>query len=971
MSKTEIPLEQIFKLEGQLELSGSNHPIYLNDPGQAWFIASGKVDVFSIRMEKGQPAGARFYFFTVNAGEMMLGLDSDRYGNEKALLAVGSAGAIILRLELPRLMECTKKVSHKEEVAHLMDGWVQGLLFGVSKNINPETLLLLEPDIQTRIPDHTKFGSRKGVCWIRMLTGNGLILGMSEINEKYSSNLIPLTRDSWIQTIEESTVSTFTTIKALEEGSFWSDLDHFYEMIFFCEFLNTRLELVDEINRLAEKSAELDSRKEHALYRIASVINNIIDSTFHDTGQTPLITACQHIARYSGISLKIPEISDKEKLQALTVKDIARSSHFMVRQVALPEKWWSRDCGPLLAHTIDGNQPVALLPSAGNRYIAFNPEIPGQIDVSREFADTLRPSTYQFYRPFPHKAIHWHDLLKFSLKGIRTDFYTVLGAAVAGGFCTLLLPVLSGVIFDKLIPRSNYQELVLFAFALFTGALAIALFQLVKSFALIRMETRIDFQVQAALWDRILAMPASFFKKYSSGELASKANSVTVLRKMLSNTVIHAIVTSIFGIFNYFLLFAYDPLLAILTSVLLLLSLAMFGYYGIKIQRQQRLIIQLQNQISGLLIQFLSSISKIKIAGAEIPAFALWADRFSQFKRSAIKVKIYSNILQVFMSVLPVIVSMVVFGIIAGDKDRSLSTGEFMAFFTALTVTVAIILQMGMSGIALFTSLPLFENIRPILETLPENVNVKHEILALRGEVEINHINFRYEPDGPLVLRDLSMHVLPGEYVAIVGPSGSGKSTLLRLLLGLEIPENGAIYYDRQDLSNIDPSSVRRQIGSVLQDTRLAPGNIFSNIIGVSNATMDEAWEAARMVGLDEDIRQMPMGMFTIVSDGLSTLSGGQRQRILLARAIVANPRILFLDEATSALDNETQRTVSGSLENIQATRLVIAHRLSTIRNADKIYVVDNGQVMETGTFDQLMNNAGHFADLVKRQLID
>jgi ATP-binding cassette subfamily C protein len=531
-----------------------------------------------------------------------------------------------------------------------------------------------------------------------------------------------------------------------------------------------------------------------------------------------------------------------------------------------------------------------------------------------------------------------------------------------------MLPVLTGFLFDRIIPLSDFSGLFLVAFAMFVSALAIGLFQVVRSFAMIRVETKIDFQLQNALWDRILNLPVAFFKRFSSGDLASKANSLSVLRKILSSTVIYAIVSGTFGLFNYFVLFVYDPGLALMTTLILLLSMVLLVYTGVKIMKNQRNIIQQQNYISGLLIQFFYSISKLKIAGSEIAAYAMWADKFSKVKKATLKVKRYSNGLQLFMAALPVVATLFLFATISFNKKATLSTGEFMAFFTAFTMTITIILQVGMAGISLFTAIPLFENVKPILETLPENVKFKHEAPVLQGEIELNHVSFRYDPESPLVLKNISLHIGPGEYVAIVGPSGSGKSTLLRLLLGFESPENGAVYYDRQDLANLDPASIRRQIGSVLQETRLAPGNILSNITGTSSATMDDAWNAARKAGLDQDIHQMPMGMFTIVSDGLSTLSGGQRQRVLIARALVANPRILLLDEATSALDNETQRKVAQSLDNIPTTRLIIAHRLSTIKNADRIFVIDNGQLVEEGTYEELMKKNGYFYELVKRQ---
>jgi ABC-type bacteriocin/lantibiotic exporter with double-glycine peptidase domain len=300
-----------------------------------------------------------------------------------------------------------------------------------------------------------------------------------------------------------------------------------------------------------------------------------------------------------------------------------------------------------------------------------------------------------------------------------------------------------------------------------------------------------------------------------------------------------------------------------------------------------------------------------------------------------------------------------------------MSTGEFMTFFTALTITVVGCMSASAAIISFFLVIPLFDNVKPILEALPENFQAKPASPTLQGEIDIANLSFRYHEKLPLVLKNVSIHVNPGEFVAIVGPSGSGKSTLLRLLLGFEAPETGTICYDRHDLSMVDAESIRRQVGTVLQTSQLSPGTIYSNIAGMTDTTLDDVYEVACMASLGEEIELMPMGMFTSISEGISTLSGGQRQRILIARALVTRPRILFLDEATSALDNKTQQMVGKSLEGLNASRVVIAHRLSTVINADQIFVMENGEIVESGTYAQLQDQGGKFAELVRRQMIE
>src|SRR4029077_10157335 len=200
--------------------------------------------------------------------------------------------------------------------------------------------------------------------------------------------------------------------------------------------------------------------------------------------------------------------------------------------------------------------------------------------------------------------------------------------------------------------------------------------------------------------------------------------------------------------------------------------------------------------------------------------------------------------------------------------------------------------------------------------------------------------------------------IATGDYVAVVGPSGSGKSSLFRLLLGFERAEAGTVFYDGKALNTLDISAVRRQLGVVLQDTKLATGSLYENICGGVDLPLEVAWEAARLAALDADIKQMPMGMHTMVAEGINTLSGGQRQRIMIARAIARMPRILLFDEATSALDNQTQSVVANSLQRFAVTRIVIAHRLSTIRSADRIVMLMGGKIAQTGSFEELIAQA-------------
>ncbi len=482
-----------------------------------------------------------------------------------------------------------------------------------------------------------------------------------------------------------------------------------------------------------------------------------------------------------------------------------------------------------------------------------------------------------------------------------------------------------------------------------------------------------DADIQAAVWDRVLKLPMAFFKKYSAGDLAVRINGVNTIRQQLSGATVTSILTGIFSGFNFALLFYYSIPLAFLASILVLVAIVItltLGYLKLRYDRQ---LTEVMGRISGMVLQHLHGIAKLKVSGAETRAFANWAKDFALQEKLSFKSGTVQNLAEAIFSTLPLLMSIIIFAAIATltlkQQGAVMTTGEFIAFNSAFGSFLYASLQLSSTIFSVLNLIPIYERAKPILQTLPEGDQLTVDPGELSGGIEVANVSFFYTQDGPATLDNLSIMVAPGEFVAIVGPSGSGKSTLIRQLLGFEKPASGAIYYDGKNLADLDLRAVRRQFGVVLQNGQLLTGDIFTNIVGSSSLTHEDAWEAVRLCGLEEDIKAMPMGMFTMVSEGSSTISGGQRQRILIARAIVHRPRILLFDEATSALDNRTQSVVSKSLEQLKATRIVIAHRLSTIINADRILVMHEGKIVQQGKYEELLNVEGPFKKLAWRQI--
>jgi NHLM bacteriocin system ABC transporter ATP-binding protein len=645
-----------------------------------------------------------------------------------------------------------------------------------------------------------------------------------------------------------------------------------------------------------------------------------------------------------------------------------------VRTVLLKGEWWQEDVGPLLAIREEGKIPVALLPRSPSSYELYNPVDNQRIRVTPEVAASLQAFAYMVYRPFPPRKLGVMDLLKFGLPFCRRELTMISVMGAAAGILGTITPIATGVVFDRLIPGAERNQLILTAVFLLLIAMGTAMFNFARSFSLLRMEGKLDAILEAAVWDRLLSLPVSFFRNYSSGDLAQRSMGIMAIRQALTGATSNSLFSAVFSIFSFFLLFYYSVSLALVALGLVLVAFLVTTICGVLQVRAQRDMATVSGKISSALLQFISGIAKFRVSGTENRVFSVWAKDFSRKKKIATKARSISNVMAIFYAMFPTICLGVIFCVqqmlTPKTEAEKLTTGEFLAFFSAFSQVLAGAIAVSAAIIAAVAVLPQYERAKPILQSIPEVTEEKTRPGKLTGAIEISHITFRYKPDAPPVLRDVSINVRPGEFVAIVGPSGSGKSTLLRMLLGFEAPESGGVYFDGQDLSGLDVQEVRRQMGVVLQSSRPISGSIYQNIVGSAQLTVEDAWEAARLAGIDEDIKKMPMQLHTYLSDGGGGISGGQRQRLMIARAIAGRPSILLFDEATSALDNQTQAIVSRSLETLQATRVVIAHRLSTIMNANRIFVMDKGEVVQAGTYQELIEQDGIFRELAKRQML-
>ena len=675
-----------------------------------------------------------------------------------------------------------------------------------------------------------------------------------------------------------------------------------------------------------------------------------------------------------GMAMKIDlglEFITKEQMDFLKeLPEISQALGMPYRQVALRGKWWQKDNGPLLAYMEADHRPVALIPLSPGKYQLKDPQTNDSVIVSQKTAQAIKPFAYTFYRPFPSKKIgFWEMVLELFKPLWKMDLVIVFAMGIMGGILAMIFPFATGIIFDEIIPEAQGPQLIYVGMFLIIAAISKLLFEFVQHFAMQRIEVQIDEQMQASIWDRVLSLPVGFFKDYSVGDLAMKIMNLGAIRQTLSEVVLSSVFSVIFSIPSILLLFYYDKRLAMQAMSLTLLAMVIsFVFAQLKASYNKKEI-DLGNKLSGLVFELIGGIKKFRASGSERRAFALWAKEFSRLRRITYRSQLLSNGFLVFYDIFPLLVSMIIF-IWVTRPGSDITLGRFIAFNAAFTSVLISVLALTDGLMVMSQIVPVFKSASPILESLPEYKEINQCPGRLKGEIEINQVSFKYAADSPLVLKDISFHIKPGEFVAIVGESGSGKSTLLRILLGFEKPMIGKVYYDGQDLEEIDIRKVRKQLGVVLQNSRLMAGDIYSNIVGSHpHLTLEDAWEAARKAGIEEDIRNMPMGMQTILAEEGGGLSGGQSQRLSIASAIASKPRILYFDEATSALDNQTQRLVGESLEQLKVTRLVIAHRLSTIINCDRIIVLSQGEIVEQGSYQELLKQGGVFKEMVKRQI--
>ena len=681
-------------------------------------------------------------------------------------------------------------------------------------------------------------------------------------------------------------------------------------------------------------------------------------------------SAIEEILKYYHCKEKLEELPPQIKTVDEQIEYRMRPFGIKSRSVTLDKGWYRHAVGAMLGTLKEDGSAAALIPGKLSGYRLIDIKTGKQLRLNRKTEGLLDKEAVCFYEPLPQKALTMRDLLKFMMKQLSVSdialYLLLMGLSAALG---LLSPMFTKWLFGDVLKSGDLQVLISLAVFMVCFSVSQLCFSAFQGLINSRIGIKQNIAVQAAVMNRVMSLPPSFFKKYSAGELSQRSAYVQSLCSTLFGTIGTTGLTSLFSLIYIGQIFVFAPSLvvpALLITLVTLIISVVTVFAQMKITREK---MELSAKTSGLTYSTITGIQKIKLAGAEKRMFSRWARLYSGEARLEYNPPVFLRLSGTISIAVSLAGTLILY---AAAVKNHVSVADYYAFNTAYGMVSAAFMSVVSIAVTIANIKPTLEMARPIMETEPEIHEGKENITSLRGGIELSHVSFRYDEAMPNVIDDLSLTVKPGEYLAVVGSTGCGKSTLMRLLLGFETPQKGSIFYDKRDISKLDLESLRRRIGSVTQDGKLFLGDIYSNIvITAPELGMDAAWEAAEIASIADDIRRMPMGMHTMISEGQGGISGGQRQRLMIARAVAPKPKILMFDEATSALDNITQKNVSDAIDKLKCTRIVIAHRLSTIQHADRIIYLDGGRIVEEGTYAELIAKNGYFAELVERQRLD
>ena len=931
-------------------------PVLLRDLSGIWRVQGRFVDLFAVRVRAGEPAGRRHFLLRLAAGMPLLGLDGPLAGDAAdgawSILAVGG------------LETTAEAVPGGQASAEAIDTWIRAFEAVLRDHdaapAQPGLLRLAVPGQVCLAEGDTLTTESQGLVWVSRHSDPG-------------EALFPVTAaNPWYAALP-ATLTIVTTSQLLGDACLADALACWHAGLLIRAGAMVDRRTVQLTAQARLSAAATGHILAGGLSRLAGLAARGAEAA---CGQTADLQAIAMVAEAMGHPELYPVTA------ACTLPPGAARIDAMLdeaglrgRRVLLRSEWWRARNGPLIGMAAD-DTAIALLPDRGG-YRMVSERGAARVDAAS--ARAISQTAWMLYRAMPDEALGPVGLLRFSFAGGGPLGARLALASLAVALLGLGTPLASGILVADVIPTSDRFDILVLAVGLAAASIGTAAVAVVRSILLLQIESRLDLNSQPALFDRMLRLPPAFFRRYAAGDLADRVMGVQEVRRELTGNTLTGIFAGLLSVVNLAVMLGCSARLAVAGLLVATIQAgAGLGLAMLQLQRE-RAYAEQRGRAESFVLQCLSGVAKLKTAHAADRAFALWARAFgaqrdaflSAQRMQALQGVAGSLLLPLGDAVLFIVgASLLLRGPHAAGAAAGLTLGGWVAFSAAFGQLTAGLFGLVGAITGSLGVLPLYERARPLLDARPETAQPAHRPGTLAGGIEFSGVTFGYGgSDGPPVLSELSFAIRPGEFVAIVGPSGCGKSTILRLMLAFETPQSGDILFDGHSLAKLDAVALRRQIGVVLQNGRVQPGSLIENIGGGRPIALEDAWLAARLAGLEDDIRAMPMGMHTVLMDGGSTLSGGQRQRLMIARALARRPRILLLDEATSALDNRTQTIVTDAVAALGLTRVVIAHRLSTIERVDRVLVLDGGRLVQAGGFAELASTPGLFQDLARRQL--
>ena len=926
-------------------------PLGLHDEGRFLRVDEGRVEIYVIA------SGRRHYLSEMQPGAVLFGGGLTSEGQQdQPLIAVAPEGARLTALDPALVVQSASDPFRAGEVVAWIDNWLLALAAGVARSApgRPE-IRGCSGGEKVMAVEGEALSSAHGVIWVMRADGGTLdMMGLAPVR------LQPLTPDIWATAPDAGPVDCHLTFAAIRSPEWTRSL----------AMLHTRMAMLlagwtdsadhAETARVAERESLTHDDLLETNKRLLSVLVPPTKSEKLPGDDAAFVLGI--------IAPSLPPLASG--VTPTDLRGYAEACGARTREVWLGGEWWRADRGNLAAHRIEDGRAVALSTNWLGKYRIHVRGEPTR-RVNAKIAAGLDPSALSVVPPLPNKPLRAGEVVVIGFKLCTADLTTMVVASGISSVLGLVLPLAMSQIVDTFIPDQLRSGVVQLGIALALLTICSTALKVVGDLARLRMDGRLSAAIQAGIMDRVMRLPSKLLRSQASADLAMRVLSVDQMRRMVTNMALNTILNGLFGLSGFAVLFVYSipaALVAVGLFVLLVLIAGAAGRAQLKALASGE---AMTANVTSFTLQLIQNVPTLRAFAAERRAFNVWARNSAEMRARSIRSRKFYLIFDAFVASYDTLALAAVFAVLgyAAGNDK-MSTGAYLAFIATYQGFLLSSEMLSRSVVQLMGASPGLKRAQMLLVNTPETAPAAKDPGRLSGAIEVSNLVFGYGPGLPTVLNGVSLRIEAGKFAALCGPSGSGKSTLANLILGLDSPSAGAVLFDGQDMARLDRAAVRRQIGVVRQSGRMIAGSIFENILGMHTGALEDAWAAADLAGIGDDIRAMPMGMHTVLAEGVSTFSGGQVQRMLMARALVGKPRILLLDEATSALDNITQAAVTERIERLGVTRIVIAHRLSTIRNADAIHFMEGGRLIESGSFDELMAARGRFADFVLRQTL-